>query len=975
MKKIKRKNLAVLFVGVCFLLTLFIGLFLTFDKEQKTAFAETETETESSLRFTLYNDNSEYKVSAMDRQLTEAIIPAYYNGLPVTEVADNAFMSCANLQHVEIPQSVTRVGNNAFYNCRALQSLVGMINVTEIGNNAFAMCSQLNNLIIPPKVEKLGSSIIRNVTKPVYVRSTKAAIDSLNVNWNLYTSAQIIYGNNLVCSEITDGEGNISGYSINPWQVLMPDYDYLLLCSYKYKECNGVECLNDECVNSHTETYYPITNIDKDAFAGNQFNSLTLKYDDEHIDNHYPINICSQAFLGVIADSINIEVDITLDDASSDSEYYPDSERGASISVFTGSSVKSITLPDSLVKIPRSMFALCSELKYIYNTNPYLGANTLSEKIVSIDTSAFECCTSLELLNIPGAVQYIGNAAFDQWGSTDTRQTLKIDLYKSGDLWDKNWTGAIGENATVVFNTMSVAFEKQGGTGGSDYVDVTYGQPMTQAEAPVKKGYNFDGYYTMPKGQGDKYYDKDMNSVRNWDIVSKVTILYANWTPKKYNVILADGVRVEAVFDSEMPEAPAPGVQKGYKFEGYKGPNGTLYYNEDMTSAHEWDIDENNVQLEPVITQKYYRVRLNDGVVVMVYFGAEMPPAPVPNVDKGRVFKGYSYNGTLYYNADMSSAHVWDVDEDNIYLNLESEEIVTYISYDLDGGVNASGNKSQIKYSETLILQDPTKRGYIFDGWYLSKYELQNDINRVTSLHNIEKSRINLIAKWNTRIDGKIIELDYSQTSLVLPESPYGENYIIVLPKVNFTTNCTITIPKTVQGVHIFSPNGSVYSLSIIINSRGTDFNLLLENLTLMIPVSYDGNSFADYCINMIPVYGSKLNLYTYGSVSILGRPGLDGNPYGNNNGHDGGVAINCNMIEINCSGYLLIKGGDGGSAVNNGKAGLGGVGIKLVTSAPVISGDVLVRGGCSGDNTSCGGGWVVSGIPPVTLPGTGPQN
>lgn len=92
MKKLKQKRLLALLAGFCFLLSLIAGLFFVFD-EHNTAFAEEGAE--SALRFMLFNNNAEYKVTVSDKSLTEAKIPAYYNGLPVTEVADNAFMSCA----------------------------------------------------------------------------------------------------------------------------------------------------------------------------------------------------------------------------------------------------------------------------------------------------------------------------------------------------------------------------------------------------------------------------------------------------------------------------------------------------------------------------------------------------------------------------------------------------------------------------------------------------------------------------------------------------------------------------------------------------------------------------------------------------------------------------------------------------------------------------------------------------------------
>ena len=946
MKNIKMRNFWILFISMCFICSLFFGLFVVLNKEQNTAFADTGAD--SGLRYTLYNDNKEYKVAAMNRQITEAVIPSYYNGLPVTEVADNAFMSCALLERVEIPETVTRVGNNAFYNCRDLQKLVGMINVTEIGNNAFAMCSKVEKLIIPPKVEKLGSSIIRNVTNPVYVRSTKTAIMSLNANWNLNSSAKIIYGNDLICSQILDENGDVSGYSIDSWQVLKPDYDYTLLCSYKYKECNNIECLDPECTNIHNEQYYPITNIDKDAFNGNEFNSLTLKYDDKHIDYHYPINVCSQAFMGIFADSINIEVDITLDDPSSDSDSFPETEKGTSMSVFAGSTVKSITLPDTLDRIPRSMFALCFDLKYIHNTNPYIGANTLSNKIVSIDTNAFEYCTALELLNIPNTVQYIGNAAFDYWGSSDTKQLIKIDLYKSADIWDKNWTGQIESNASIKFYTMPVVFEKQEGEGGSNNVDVIYGQAMPEATAPTRLGYNFDGYYSAQKGQGDKYYDKDMVSVQTWNRISAATILYANWIPKTYNVILADGVQIEVTFGENMPNAPMPTLEEKYKFDGYMY-NGTLYYDKDMSSVHVWDITEDNIELEIVKSLKQTNVHLNDGQTVIATFGEPMPEAKMPSNVIGRVFTGYSYNGTLYYNADMSSAHVWNIDIDEVTLTYESEELVTQIIYNLNGGTNAAGNKTSLRYSETLILQNPEKRGFVFDGWYLNG-------DKVSVLNQVTESKITLSAKWIGSV--------WYPTSSTNKINATGVEYLILQLSSNFAYGCTIKVSPDVKQLYIFSSKASIiFKLNIVIEDRPGNFDLILENISIK-SIIKDVNP-AEPAI-AFKAYGNNiLNLYTYGTVNIYGGDSANNTTTGSSrlDAGDANCAIMCPNITIHRATNLNIYGGNGGNGgngttgVKGGKGGNGGYAIWADNSINICTNNVTLIGGKGGNGGSGNGG------------------
>ena len=920
MKQTKKKLVALLAVACC-LCALLLGLFFLFESKPHTV---AQAEEESGLRFTLYNDNAEYKVSAANRTMTKAVIPAYYNGLPVTEISDNAFMSCASLQNAVIPQTVTRVGNNAFANCRALEKLTGMINVTEIGNNAFAMCAQLNRLIIPPKVEKLGSYIIRNVTCPVYVRSTQAAFAALNANWNANSTAQIIYGNDLACSPVEDASGSVYAYSIVSGQNISDGIDYELRCSYKYKECNGQECFDAECANPHTETYYPITNIENGAFCFGAFRSLTLKYDDEHISERYPLNICSDAFCGVETESIDFQVDITLNDPDSDFESYPDCEKGTSTNVFAGASIQSITLPDSLTRIPRGMFSGCARLQHIYNANPYVAANTLSNKIVAIDTEAFKECTSLQVLNVHAGVQNIGNAAFDYWGSKEVKQILNIDLYKSGDLWDLNWTGEILQNAAVRFNTMPVVFERQGGEGGSDNVEVMYGQAMPQAAAPERTGYTFHGYYTQPNGKGERYYDEEMNSVKNWDIVSIATILYADWTPNVYTVLLADGVTVQAAFGKAMPAAPLPELEKGFIFEGYAGPDGTQYYDSDMTSLHVWDIAANNVQLTVMKVQFLTTLYLKDGERVYVTYGQEMPEAPMPAHVPGRVFEGYSYNGTMYYNADMTSAHVWDVEEQFVVLVYESRELVTSITYVLNGGTNASSNKNTISYSEDFVLSAPQKRGYFFDGWYLNG-------KKVTNIRNIDQENITLEAKWI----GRLVRVGSTDSLFNVSDTPC----VIFEVPMEMYNNCTINIATNVKQVYIYSRvyRKTPLPININITYRNTDFKVILENVSLK--PNYTG-SVPEPTISMRTGNKSVLYLETFGTVYIEGGQGVTASGSGYKGG-DGGTTIQCSKLFITCE-YLTIYGGRGGSGINGAQGGTSGYAIVVDIPSAEIADDEL---------------------------------
>lgn len=146
---------------------LLIGImFLTSAPNRQTAFAAAD-ESSPDFVFTLItneNGEQEYKVAldATERPTVEKIIiPDTWNGLPVTEIADGGFMSCAKLKTVILPSYIRKVGKNAFANNASLQR-VNLSQVKDIDANAFAMCPLLDKLFIPDSVENVGATILRN---------------------------------------------------------------------------------------------------------------------------------------------------------------------------------------------------------------------------------------------------------------------------------------------------------------------------------------------------------------------------------------------------------------------------------------------------------------------------------------------------------------------------------------------------------------------------------------------------------------------------------------------------------------------------------------------------------------------------------------------------------------------------------------------------------------------------------------------
>ena len=76
----------------------------------------------------------------------------------VTSIGDGAFMDCAWLESILIPDSVISIRGEAFYGCSGLTSITIPDSVTYIGGGAFQGCSNLDNIVVPDSVTSIGGN-------------------------------------------------------------------------------------------------------------------------------------------------------------------------------------------------------------------------------------------------------------------------------------------------------------------------------------------------------------------------------------------------------------------------------------------------------------------------------------------------------------------------------------------------------------------------------------------------------------------------------------------------------------------------------------------------------------------------------------------------------------------------------------------------------------------------------------------------
>lgn len=113
---------------------------------------------------------------------------------------------------------------------------------------------------------------------------------------------------------------------------------------------------------------------------------------------------------------------------------------------------------------------------------------------------------------------------------------------------------------TMSRRTYTVTLYKSGGTGGTSSVTATWGLAMPSATAPSRSGYNFQGYFYNTLGSGDKYYNANMTSARNWDRTSNVT-LYAHWLVAGPSWVQTTGTFNTTAYMSATSDPGVSGVQ------------------------------------------------------------------------------------------------------------------------------------------------------------------------------------------------------------------------------------------------------------------------------------------------------------------------------------------------------------------------------------------------------------------------------
>ena len=252
-----------------------------------------------------------------------------------------------------------------------------------------------------------------------------------------------------------------------------------------------------------------------------------------------------------------------------------------------------------------------------------------------------------------------------------------------------------GTSSAIRFSRVTL--DKQSGSDGTSTILAVNGASMASgATAPTRTGYTFGGYYASAGGSGTQYYNASMGSTNNWDQTTATKTIYAQWTPKTYDVTLnvnggsGENQTITATYDADMPTtlkgggAIAARTKVGYNFAGYTqnaDGTGTQYYTTALTSNHIWDQDVPTPSIYAKWTPKQSALTFDyqtsaeghgaDGTLSAASsatYDAAMPSlsGSLPTAAAGYCFMGFfdatGGEGKQYYDGTGTSVTTWDKD-------------------------------------------------------------------------------------------------------------------------------------------------------------------------------------------------------------------------------------------------------------------------------------------------------------------------
>ena len=219
-------SLALLTIATCLLFTSCVvykggGSDKENGDEQSGTTGEVDAGATEDILYALSADGTYAKVVGYKGKINHLVISSTFNGLPVKEIADEAFAGRKTLISVSIPQSVVTIGSKAFRGCEWLEQINIPEGVVFIDANAFDGCKLLETVYFPESLVSIGADAFADCTKlkSLYVKNVdiwcRTSLGSSTSSPLYYATNLYVDGDSARVVELEYGITSISEYSLN----------------------------------------------------------------------------------------------------------------------------------------------------------------------------------------------------------------------------------------------------------------------------------------------------------------------------------------------------------------------------------------------------------------------------------------------------------------------------------------------------------------------------------------------------------------------------------------------------------------------------------------------------------------------------------------------------------------------------------------------------------------------------------------
>ncbi len=545
------------------------------------------TTSDDKFEYTLNPDNNSYRIAkAANAQLPQnLVLPATYNGKPITEIANKGFYRSSTLLSVIIPNSITKIGAEAFSTCANLETVIlaDDNNLNQIGGSAFKDCVKLSTfglisqdlgtLNLPDAVTVLEEYVFYNCnfTKiNISDKLTEIKTCALSLNLSL-TSFEVnsqsqyfrgitaltdkditnLYAYALAAQNESFSTGNIT--HIKPYafsgaknlKTVTFGTNLTNVGAFAFADCSNLTTINqDQTANNKLvtvgesafqrcgklESFYfgkSLTNIDISAFFGCYKLGEYLCDEDNPYFSVYRKDWYNKDRTRLIAYAPN---------KSSTVFDLPDTVEVIGSYAFAYSKVTQVTAasePDLRI-IEDYAFEGCSALTSFYNFS----------FLTSIGDHAFEFCSSLKAATLGSDLSYLGKNAFyfcrnlTTLNIADDCKLTEISEYAFGES---------GLTSLTISGTITT-LQKGAFNGCANLVDINLGNVTTIKEDAFRACYGLSAI-TIPASvtviestafidctklnaftvqAGNEYFAVDNGNLYNKDFTKLINVAKAN---------------------------------------------------------------------------------------------------------------------------------------------------------------------------------------------------------------------------------------------------------------------------------------------------------------------------------------------------------------------------------------------------------------------------------------------------------------